>query len=141
MKTAEQRLAELDQKRALLLHKLKNEDSRKAAKVGQFVRERLPHIEQSPEFLAWLKTDIDRALFGVPGDKRKSKSGGGQAMKKEQSTLKADISNTEAKSHQVVEAPVFDYRAKFAAVGRRDEPITPTGGAGDAIRRKMSGFV
>ena len=64
-KTAAQRLAELELLQAQLKKQERAEDKRKDSKVGQFVREMMPHIEHSAEFQAWLKTDIDRALFGV----------------------------------------------------------------------------
>lgn len=136
MKTAEQRLAEIERKRAYLLQKLKGEEARKAAKVGQYVREHLPGIEQRPEFLAWLSTDIDRALFGVAVTKEKKKGGDGQVSK-----LTSDKSSTDVQSisgHQVEKSTVADFAERFNQVGKRTEPVIETGGAGDAIRRRMA---
>lgn len=136
MKTAEQRIAEIDQKRAVLLQKLKGEEARKAAKVGQYVREHLPDIEQSPQFLAWLSTDIDRALFGVAVKKQKKKGGGGQVSKPSSHTASTDVQSMSG--HQVEKSTVADFAERFNQVGKRTEPIQETGGAGDAIRRRMA---
>lgn len=65
-KTAAQRLAELELLQAQLKQQQKQEDRRKAYKLGEYVREHMPDLEKSSEFLAWLKTDIDRSLFGAP---------------------------------------------------------------------------
>lgn len=65
-KTAAQRLAELELLQAQLKQQQKQEDRRKAYKLGEYVREHMPFLEKSPDFLLWLKTDIDRALFGAP---------------------------------------------------------------------------
>jgi hypothetical protein len=74
MRTAQQRLAEIERKQILLIKKARIEETRKTQKVGEFVREHMPNVEASQEFLAWLRTDIDKALFGVTIDKRERKS-------------------------------------------------------------------
>lgn len=73
-KTAAQRLAELELLQAQLKQQQKQEDRRKAYKLGEYVREHMPELERSEAFLAWLKTDIDRALFGVPVSTEPKKS-------------------------------------------------------------------
>lgn len=64
-KTAAQRLAELELLQAQLKQQQKQEDRRKAYKLGEYVREHMPDLEKSSDFLTWLKTDIDRSLFGA----------------------------------------------------------------------------
>lgn len=67
-RTAEQRLAELERQIQAAKTQQKKEERRKTYKVGEYVREKMANLETSPEFLAWLKTDIDRMLFGVSGE-------------------------------------------------------------------------
>ncbi|WP_291808167.1 hypothetical protein [Limnobacter sp.] len=73
-KTAAQRLAELELLQAQLKQQQKQEDRRKAYKLGEYVREHMPDLEKSPEFLSWLKTDIDRSLFGAPSSDEPKKA-------------------------------------------------------------------
>jgi hypothetical protein len=73
-KTAAQRLAELELLQAQLKQQQKHEDRRKAYRLGEYVREHMPELEKSAGFLAWLKTDIDRSLFGAPASAEPKKA-------------------------------------------------------------------
>lgn len=106
-KTAEQRLQELKELEAQLKKQARGEDSRKDRKVGEFVREFLPHIEKSPEFLAWLKTDIDKQLFGVPLE----------------DSIKAPIQTKIKAPIKSVERPVIKPTIKQVALRKDDEPL------------------
>ena len=106
-KTAEQRLQELKELEAQLKKQARGEDSRKDRKVGEFVREFLPHIEKSPEFLNWLKTDIDKQLFGVPLE--------GSPKAPSQPEIKATIKS--------VERPVIKPTINQVSIKKEEEPL------------------
>ena len=89
MKTAQQRLLEIERKQILLIKKVRAEETRKTQKVGEYVREHMAHVEENPEFLAWLKTDIDKALFGVAIEKKDRTPRGEKPAKTPRPTFQA----------------------------------------------------
>ncbi len=150
MRTAQQRLAEIERKQILLIKKARIEETRKTQKVGEFVREHMPNVEASQEFLAWLRTDIDKALFGVTIDKRErmprgEKASSGQKHEEvKPKSMEPKVANknrpsfaTEASLKGLPEA----VQAKVSALTKKPEPSPLTGGAGDSIRRRLAGQI
>ncbi|MFN4043624.1 hypothetical protein [Limnobacter sp.] len=145
MKTATQRLAEIERKQILLLKKVRAEEARKTQKVGEFVRENMGHIEESPEFLAWLKTDIDKALFGVAIERKERTPRAEKPAKAPRPTFQAakqpEVKTVEATATKAPAALPETVKAKVSELTKKPEPSAMTGGAGDSIRRRLSGQI
>lgn len=143
MKTAIQRLAEVERKQILLLKKVRAEEARKTQKVGEYVRENMGHVEESPEFLAWLKTDIDKSLFGVAIERKERTPRGEKPTKPPRPTFQTPkqpevVQSTATKAPSALPEAV---QAKVAELTKQPEPSPLTGGAGDSIRRRLAGQI
>lgn len=145
MKTAIQRLAEVERKQILLLKKVRAEEARKTQKVGEYVREHMGHVEESPEFLAWLKTDIDKSLFGVAIERKERTPRGEKPAKAPRPTFQAtkqpQVKVVEATATKAPSALPEAVQAKVAELTKQPEPSPLTGGAGDSIRRRLAGQI
>lgn len=145
MKTAQQRLLEIERKQILLIKKVRVEEARKTYKVGEYVREHMAHVEKNSEFLAWLKTDIDKALFGVAIERRDRMPRGEKTAKTPRPTFQApkqpEVKVVEATATKAPSALPEAVQAKVAALTKKPEPSAMTGGAGDFLRSRLNGQI
>ncbi|MAZ10995.1 MULTISPECIES: hypothetical protein [unclassified Limnobacter] len=145
MKTAQQRLLEIERKQILLIKKVRAEETRKTQKVGEYVREHMAHVEENPEFLAWLKTDIDKALFGVAIEKKDRTPRGEKPAKTPRPTFQApkqpEVKVVEATATKAPSALPEAVQARVAALTKKPEPSPLTGLAGDRLRNKLNGQI
>lgn len=145
MKTATQRLAEIERKQILLLKKVRAEEVRKTYKVGEYIREHMAHMEENSEFLAWLKTDIDKALFGVAIKKKERTLQGERPTKSPKPTFQApkqpEVKVVEATATKAPSALPEAVQAKVSALTKKPEPSAMTGGAGDFLRSRLNGQI
>lgn len=143
MKTAQQRLAEIERQQILLTKKLKAEEIRKTTKVGQFVREHMPDIEKSQAFLDWLSTDIDRTLFGAPSIKnrvKKERPENENRPKHVPSAPYPNVSNVKTSGSSDWRNNELSPELQEKVNNFTNPPVVipkMTGGAGDRIRAKM----
>lgn len=150
MKTAQQRLAEIERKQILLVKKVRAEEARKTQKVGEYVREHMAHIEVSQVFLNWLKTDIDKTLFGVEIEKkerREKKEGGNKdsAAKLPKPTFQApkqpEVKVVAATAKPSPTGLPEAVQLRVAALTKKPDPSPQTGGAGDLLRTRLNGQI
>lgn len=141
MKTAQQRLADNERRQILLLKKVRIEEARKTQKVGEYVREHMDDVEQSAAFLAWLKTDIDKALFGVALDKKDRSLRGKKPAKQIRPTFQAPHKPEVSVLSATAKALPEEIQAKVSALTKKPEPSPLTGSAGDILRSRLNGQI